>query len=192
MSILSDADKNRHRIALQLRGESRATHIGLAREDQVELWEIIESTLVPRLVMRLIQQARITYASGRYADATCYLRVDPSLVPDGVSLLTMAKLQLMLDRMLDFHAVRDNDIKVDMRDASRLRKLFDDEIELFDSSYCVAVEPTWFDFNDVLPGKMRALHLETLVILEPISDKFNPGPRIYRNQARWRQELERN
>lgn len=189
MHILTDADHTRHNLANQLRDESRSPNIGLPLEEQEELWGYIEKTIVPRLVWRLIQQARVAYSAGRDAEATCYLRIDASLVTEGVSILTMAKLQLMLDRMVDFHAIRDNDIKVDMQNARRLRKLFDDEIERFDPSYCIAVEPTWFDFNDVLPGRMKAKHLYTLVILEPKPAKPNPGPRRYRKEAEWTREL---
>ena len=190
MNILSDADHARHDAAIQLRGASRAPEIGLSPEDQEELWVSIESTLVPVLVQRLIQQARITYGAGREATAMCYLRVDASLVPEGFSMLKMAKLQLMLDRIVDFHALRDGDIKADMRNARRLRKLFDDELALFISGYSIAVEPKWFDYNDMQPGKMKALHLDTMVVLAPKPDNPNAGPRIFSDRDRWKKQLE--
>lgn len=190
MLIISDADKIRHRAAAALRREAPPAETGLSSEDESKLWELIEGSIVPQLVSRMVQQTKIGYSSGRTdIGASCSLRIDSSLLPEGTTMLTMAKLQLMLDRIVDFHPLRDP-YDTDVQNAQRLREAFEKAIETIDPSFRIEVEPKWFALNSLnIAGKMDAKHIETLVVLEPRPASANAGPRRFRNETRWTEEI---
>ena len=189
MPVINDADHNRHRTASDARKQSPHPEVALSPADQEEMWRHIALFVVPRIVERLVMQARIAFSAGREAEARCYLAIEPSLLPDGTNMLKMAKLQLMLDQMVDYFPLRDG-FTVGSPSASRLRRLFDEAIARVDGGYTISVEPEWFSINSPREaGKMLAKHIRTHVILEPKQANLNAGPRRYRKEAEWTREF---
>ena len=188
MRILTLADQARHAAALVSFTQNPPYVHGFSKDEEAKLWGLIESILVPSLVGRLVQEVRLTYSAGGDPEAQERLSAVAVLASGACDMFTAAKIQYMLDRMMDFHPLRD-DPSPDRSGARRLHRLFERELKKLDPGFTISLEPQFHAING-RPGHMKAKYLHTLVILEPKSTEPNRGPRRYRKEAQWNRELD--